>query len=55
MVDLDPQVQIQIIKLAVEWAQDRTEGGGSIEAYYDKLAEHFDKFYKVIVKTVAGE
>ena len=54
MADLDPQVQIKLIEISKEWAEN-VNTFGEWEVARKKYVENFDNIYKQLVKTVSAE
>ena len=54
MANLDPQVQIKLIEISKEWAEETANKSHATRMPQDYPKE-FDKIYKLLEKTTSGE
>jgi len=54
MTDLDPQVQIKLIEISKEWAEETANTSGPTK-HPKTYPKEFDTIYKQLVKTVSGK
>ena len=52
MTDLDPQVQIKLIEISKEWAEETANTNGPMK-HPKSYPNEFDNIYEQLVKTVS--